>query len=335
MLDIADAKSATKLLPHLAAFVAVVQAGSYSSAARRLGTDKTLLSRRVQILEDRLGVRLLQRTTRRLSMTEAGRVLFEKVQSPLSDTVATLAAAGDSTRIEGTVRIAGLNSLTTELWAPVIRTLHRDYSELRIELLTDDRFIDLVAEGVDFALRAGNLPDSTLISRRVCSWNYVSVASPAWAKEHQLSITAPTDLCEHWFLFPGASRATRWTFKCGEETTHVQMKSATVVDSAETLERLVCAGLGVGALPTFLAGPALTSGRLVRLLPQWTVTHTHGLWIVTPTRDHVPTRVTVAMEAVRSKLGELETVWQQFAEPRSLSVRDQSASRTAKLPLAG
>jgi len=314
MLNIADAKSATKLLPHLASFVAVVEAGSYSGAARRLGIDKTLLSRRVRTLEDGLGVRLLQRTTRRLSPTEAGRALFERAMAPLNETVEALSVAADPQRIEGIVRIAGLSALTSQVWAPVIRKLRVEHPKLLLEIRAGEDFIDLVEQGIDFALRAGNMPDSTFTARRICTWDYVLCASKPWMAEHGAGIKRPEDLIEHWMLYRGVPRANMWTFERGDERTEIQTGATVIADSGELMEKLLYAGIGVMAMPTYMVGSALASGELVRLLPEWSVAHSHGLWIVTPARDHVPTRVTVVIEAVRARLEELAPQWRKTAE---------------------
>lgn len=313
MLNISDAKSATKLLPHLASFVAVVEAGSYSAAARRLGIDKTLLSRRVRTLEDGLGVRLLQRTTRRVSPTDAGRVLFESAKSPLNETVAALSRAADPGRMAGTVRVATFTPLITDLWAPLIRRFRVEHPELRFELRTDERFIDLVDEGIDLAVRTGNMPDSTYTARRACTWDYVLCASPGWVAEFGARIKSPADVREHWLLYRGVARANRWTFERAGEKTEIQTGAAAVVDSAESLDQLLCAGIGVAPLPTYMAGPAMARGALVRLLPEWRVAHGYAMWIVTPAREYVPPRVTMVMEAVRARLEVLAAEWKQVS----------------------
>lgn len=309
MLNFADAKTTTKLLPHLASFIAVVEAGSYSAAARRLGIDKTLLSRRVRTLEDGLGVRLLQRTTRSLAPTEAGRVLFERAMSPLNETVAALSQVADPGRVEGIVRIATFSALTDQLWVPVIETLREQHPDLKLELRAAEQFIDLIDEGIDFALRAGNMPDSTFMARRVCTWHYVLCAAPSWVDRYGADVRTPEDIRDHWLLYRGVPRANRWTFERDGEKLEVQTGSAVVVDSGEVTDSLLRAGIGVVAMPTYMAGRAIESGAVVRLLPDWSVVHSHGLWIVTPARDHVPPRVTVVIEAVRAQLEELAVEW--------------------------
>ncbi len=309
MLNIADAKTTTKLLPHLASFIAVVEAGSYSGAARRLGIDKTLLSRRVQTLEEKLGVRLLQRTTRRLAPTEAGRILFERAMAPLNETVAALSRAADPGRIAGTVRVAGFAALTSQLWAPVIRKLKVDHPELCIELRASEEFIDLVGEGIDFALRAGNMPDSTYSARKVCTWEYVLCASPGFMAEHGARIKTPEDIRQHWMLYRGVPRANRWTFERAGTKLEIATGATVVVDSGEVLEQLLFADIGVVAMPTYMVASTLASGRLVRVLPEWNVAHSHALWIVTPAREFVPPRVTVVIEAVRARLETLAPEW--------------------------
>ncbi len=309
MLNITDANSATKLLPHLASFVAVLEAGSYSAAARQLGIDKTLLSRRVRTLEDGLGVRLLQRTTRRLAPTDAGRVLFEQAMPALNESVAALSRAADPTRIEGTVRVAGFSQLTKELWAPIIRKLRVEHPGLRLDMRAEERFIDLIDAGVDFALRAGNMPDSSYMARRVGTWEYVLCASPQWVEEHGDSIKSPLDLREHWLLYRGVPRAAHWEFERDGRTLELEAEAAATADSGEVILPLMLQGIGVAPLPTYMAQAYLRSGELVHLLPSWRLTHEHALWIVTPAREHVPTRVTVVMEEVRARIESLVPQW--------------------------
>ncbi len=316
MIDGADAESATKLLPYLASFSAVMETGSYSAAARRLGVDKTLVSRRVKSLERGLGVRLLHRTTRSISPTEAGQRLYDQIRAPLGDTITAVLAAGSAQRIEGTVRVATFSFVGAELWGPVVATLRERHPRLHLDLRSGDPFIDLVDHGIDLALRSGHMPSSSLIARRIGTWRFVLCAAPEWLERNGGDIHHPEDTQDQWLLYGGVPRAHQWQFARGDHRHELRVRALATVDSSELQHQLVLAGAGIAALPAVSARHHLASGRLVRVLPDWHIDHAHGLWIVLPSRAYTPPRVDVVITAVTERASALQPTWDEAASPR-------------------
>jgi len=301
------------MLPQLAAFLAVVEAGSFTAAARRTGTDKSLLSRRVKALERALGVRLLNRTTRSLDVTPAGKRLAEEARDPVADALAALGRTRSPDNLEGTVRVASAQSLAQAVWVPVLAALRRDHPNLRVELSAVERLMPLVDEGYELGVRVGRMPDSSLISRKLASWSHVLVASPDWVRAHP-DLQSPADLPEHWMLWSQGSQAQKWTFQRGDERLEVRMdRSHLVYDASQLLTESARAGLGVAALPPFTVAREIAEGNLVRLLPQWRVAHELGIYGVTPHRTMVPARVRAVLEAVRARASDLAPQWEELS----------------------
>lgn len=305
--DFVVAVSTSRQMPRLAAFVAVVQAGSFTRAAKKTGVDKSALSRRVRDLENDLAVRLLHRTTRSVRVTEAGQRLLDRVQGPLGEVALALAEAGSDRPITGRVRVASVTSLAGA-WVPVVRALRRAHPDLLLELSTEDSFVSLVDEGFDVAVRAGHLPDSSLVARELVSWRYVLVAAPGFVAAHP-RLTEPADLVDHWLLYGNVPRADWWRLEQGDGAVDLKVRPVFVANDVEVLQAAARAGLGVAALPPFCVEDDLQQGRLVRVLPEWRVGHTISIWGVLPHRSHVPARVQVVLEAVTKELQRQATGW--------------------------
>ena len=304
--------STTLLLPQLAAFLAVVDAGSFSGAARRTHSDKSVLSRRVKALEEALGVRLLNRTTRSLDVTPAGRRLVDEARDPLTDALAALVRTRAPDHLEGRVRVASAPSLAREVLVPVLTQLRAAHPRLRVELDTTERLTSLVDQGYELGIRVGRMPDSNLVARKLATWRYVLVASPAWVAEHP-EVVGPADLVSHWLLWGENPRAQQWSFQRGEDDLSVQVDARVLVcDTSEVLVESVRAGLGVAALPPFCVARELAEGTLVRLLPRWRITHELGIYGVTPHRTMLPARVEVVLAAARERLAEREPYWERL-----------------------
>lgn len=308
-----DAYVATNLLPHVAALIAVVEAGSFTAAGRRAGVDKTQLSRRVKALEDALETRMLQRTTRRLHVTPAGQALIDAVGEPLADVVDALQLAGEPGRVRGRVRIASPPFLARDLWVPVIGQLRSEYPELRPVIRASEVMVDLVEGGFDLAVRVGHMPDSSHVARRLATWRYVLVASPDWVAAHP-EVQHPADLAGHWVLYGTVPNAGRWRFERGDEGVEVHMDPDLDFDNAEMIVEALRAGLGVTAAVPFAVERLLESGELVRVLPDWRVGHTLGIFGVTAHRSYLPARVQVVLDAVRERLREREIAWRGWSD---------------------
>ncbi len=309
----AVADVSVNMLPQLASFLAVVDAGSFTAAARQTNSDKTVLSRRVTALEEALGVRLLNRTTRSLHVTDAGRRLADDAREPVADALAALMHTAAPDSLVGTIRVASAQSLAQAVLVPVLDGLRRAHPLLHVELRTSESFSPLVEEGYDLAVRAGRMPDSSLISRKLGRWRYVLVASPDWVAAHP-EVQSPAQLPGHWLLWSsGDGRAQRWTFQRGKEDVVVRMDaSALVYDSSQLIIESARASIGVAALPPYSVARELSEGSLVRVLPSWRPVHELGIFGVTPHRTMLPARVHAVLEAVRSRVAELVPVWDKM-----------------------
>ncbi|TPV93529.1 MAG: LysR family transcriptional regulator [Myxococcales bacterium FL481] len=308
-----DALAFPALLPQLAAFVAVVSAGSFTAAARRAGIDKTLLSRRVRSLEAALQVRLLNRTTRRLHVTQAGQALYERVSQPLSEVADGLARAARDDTVEGQVRVATFPALGQSLWGPALRELLDAHPLLALDVRATETLVNLVEQGFDVGIRAGKLPDSSFVARRLATWRHVLVASPGWADRHP-EVRTPADLVSHWVLYTDVPMANQWRFERGDEGLEVRMHSRLTLDNGEVQLGSVLAGIGVTATAPYHVERYLERGDLVRLLPDWRVAHRHGIYAVTPHRTYTPARVQVVCDTVARHLERLSRRWASLSD---------------------
>jgi len=290
-------------------FVAVVENGGFSAAARTLGISKSAVSKRINQLEAHLGVRLLHRTTRKLSLTEAGERYFEHAAQALT-------AAGQAedavTELQGepqgNLKISSPMSFGRLHVAPLIPKLLQRYPKLQIDLVMDDRKVDLVAGGFDVAIRAGNLPASTLIARKLAPVRQVLCASPDYIDRYDRPGT-PAELSGHnCVLYSYSSDADEWTLigESGPET--VTVSGSYQVNNSEALLEALREGIGIGRLPTFVAGPDLKTGRLVKLfesyrLPDFT------LYAVFPERQYLPAKVRAFLDFAIEYFGGDHPYW--------------------------
>ena len=293
----------TRDLPLLAIFVAVVRGGSFTTAGRELGLGKSGVSERVRTLEERLGLRLLERSTRRLRLTQAG-------EEVLAVATQVVHAAGEVNRIVemhregpvGTLRVTSTQDLGVRLVAPAVAALGRRHPGLRMELIFDDAMHDLVAEGFDVAVRLGPTADSKLVMRRLGSEPEVVVASLSQAEAFGRA-SRPAQLSgAAWVIHSGVPLPPVWRFRDehGEEDELTVMVRATT-NSSEGMRALVLGGVGLGVMPRYLVAEELLAGRLVQLCPGW-IRRTLTLSAVMPDRRHPPKRVSLFLEALRERV---------------------------------
>ncbi|MCO4746712.1 MAG: LysR family transcriptional regulator [Proteobacteria bacterium] len=299
-------------MPQLAAFLAVVEAGSFTAAGRRAGVDKAVISRRVKALEAALEVRLLHRTTRSMRVTDVGKELVRATQEPLGELSKALMLAANPGRIQGTVRVATFPG-SSSIWSPVLRELAETHPEVRLELAASEVMARLVDEGFDLALRMGRMPDSSMVSRRLATWRYILCANPEWVAAHP-EVQEPADLAPHWVLYGSGRYANRWRFEKPGSIIEIEVGSVLTASTGELIQDGVIAGLGVSALTPVAAEAELERGRLVRILPEWRVDHSFGIFAVTPHRAYLPARVEVVLEALRRQLTLLEGRWTALSE---------------------
>lgn len=282
-------------------FVAVVESGGFSAAGHKLGISKSAVSKRITQLEDKLGVRLLYRTTRRLSLTEAGEHYYENAVKAL----AYASEAEDSvtqrqTRPLGRLRINTPMSFGRLHIAPLIPEFLKQYSGIHIDMVMDDRVVDLIEGGFDIAIRAGELPDSTLIARKLAPLRSVLCTSPEYIRQHHMPRT-PADLIDHNCLLFSYS-ANEWIFSSQYETETVQVSGNYQVNNSEALHAALLQGAGIGRIPTFVVGPDIAAGRLVVVLGEYKMP-AKIFYALFPKRQYLPAKVRVFIDFVVARFG--------------------------------
>lgn len=273
------------------AFVAVVQSGSFVKAGERVGSSKAMVSRLVLELEARLGVRLLNRTTRRQSLTEAGLAYFERCQKILDELADANAAASANTvepvgrlRINAPVSFGNLH--LAPLWGPYLQ----QYPQVSLDVTLSDRVVDLVDEGYDLAIRIARLPDSSLVAQRLASTRLVLCASPAYLKR-QPAIRQLEDISTHTVIaYSYWSGGDVWSFEGEGGLVDVPTQPRLRTNSGDTCLAAALAGQGLILQPTFIVGPALEDGRLREVLPRFRAP-TLDIQAVYPSRQHLSVKV--------------------------------------------
>lgn len=252
-----------------AVFVKVVQAGSFSEAARQIGLPTSTVSTRVSRLEKRLGITLLQRTTRRLSLTEAGKVYYHHASQGLSYLLEAEAAVDEARKQpQGRLKVTAPADLGDNLLANLILRTQQEFPELEIELLLTDRYIDLVAEGIDVAIRTGDLRDSTLVAKSLGSIRWQLFASRDYLKEAGL-LEMPQDIQNHHCLQFTPMGRDAWVLENGVSQIAIPLKARTIVNSISVVKAMVENGQGIALLPSYVSRESLINGGLLRVLPSW------------------------------------------------------------------
>lgn len=274
-------------LNDVSVFVRVIESGSFTAAARQLGVPKSSTSRRVRQLEDTLGVQLLQRSTRHLRLTDAGREYFERVSSALAGLHEAQAAVADlQDHPRGTVRLVAPSEWSGWILAPIVAAFLEQYPEIRVDLSLTDRYVDLLREGFDLGLVVGPLPDSSLITRTIPALESALFASRGYLERHGTPSTV-AELTDHAFVVPRPGPTTRLSLVGPDGPRTIVVTGRVSTDDRVFMHEAVRAGLGIGALPR----KGCTSDlELVRVLPEH---HLPGftLHLVHPASRHVPQRV--------------------------------------------
>jgi len=288
-------------LNRIAAFARVVEAGSFTAAASVLGVRKSSVSRSVAALEAELGIRLLQRTTRRLSLTEAGHAYYDRARDALAGLdEAREVVSSLGTEPRGVVRLTAPVDLAGEL-APITGQFLREHPRVRVEVMLTARYVDLVKEGFDLAVRAGVLADSSLVARKLGETAMGLFASPEYL-ERRGRPRRLVDLVHHdCILFrAGGSKATwRLQGRHGEE--RVVVEGRVDADELTFVRGMLLAGSGIGMAPVQSFAPLVESGRLERVLPQY-ARHGAALHIVWPNRRFEPAAASLFRDALAARL---------------------------------
>ncbi|MBS2014500.1 MAG: LysR family transcriptional regulator [Deltaproteobacteria bacterium] len=296
-------------LNHVSTFARVVVDGSFTAAARSLGLPKSSVSRSVAQLEEDLGIRLLQRTTRKLHLTDAGAAFYERVARALGDiTDATSVASESQESLKGTVRLTAPVDFGVWALAPMLSRFVRKHPEVKVDLVLTGRMVDLVGERIDLAVRAGKLRDSSLIAKRIGDLRSVIYASPKYLGRRGEPKTIE-DLASHdCVLFRPTNGRDTWALKnqAGEER-EIEVSGALGADDLSFVRKATMSGAGLGLLPEFLCGRAEASGLLVRVLRDWEFSGAI-LHLAYPSARFVPQRVVVLREFLTRELGKMSAV---------------------------
>lgn len=278
-------------LTSLTAFVRVVDSGGFSAAGRRLNMSTTMVSNHVQALEDRLGARLLNRTTRKVSVTEVGRAYYERAVQILADIEQAddIAGALQSTP-RGTLRIYTATHIV-QFVAPVVNEFLKSYPDVKVDLSMGERSIDLIEEGIDIAVRMTPPPDSSLIVRSLATWRHVLCCSPGYLEMHgrpeSLSDLANRNCIRH-INYPFGDE---WHFidRKGAPAS-VRISGNLITNSGETLRMNALQGGGISLAAGFMVHGDLEEGRLVRLLPEYRTVEL-AMIAIYPHRHHLSAKV--------------------------------------------
>jgi len=291
----------TELSSYLDAFLAAVDEGSFSAAARRLGLTPAAVSKSVAQLEARLGVRLFQRSTRRLAPTTDGERLYAQIRLPwgeVGDALTDLRQGAG--KPAGTLKVALAHTVGREYFVPMMDGFVRRYPDVVPDLHFDNRQVDLVAQGFDVAIGGGIELTGALIARELARVRIVLVASPAYLKA-QPAPAHPRDLARHRGLLRrslSSGRLSPWVLKnkAGQEVV-ASVRPVMVLDDPEAMARAAASGMGIAMLPLPHALPLLHSGALLRLLPEWSA-EALPLSIYYTSRKLVPAKVRVFVDYV-------------------------------------
>ncbi len=289
-------------MDELDVFVAVVEGQGFSAAAKRLDTTPAAVSRRIKALEERLGVRLLQRTTRRIQLTEAGELYFREVSRLLGDLRAVEQQLEAVTaQPTGELRMVAPMSFGQRRLAPVVVRFALMHPKLRVSLKLEDRETDIVSEGFDLAIRIAYPSDSSLVARAIGTVPRYFCASPEYLARRGTPRT-PRDLQQHDCLhYNIISEREEWSFGGAQGDETVVIKAAFCCNNGEVLAEAAMQGLGITLLPEFIVEDALADGRLVRVL-EGRERSPLVLSVLYPSRRHVPVKTRLFIDYVIEKL---------------------------------
>ena len=286
-------------LAAMEAFVVVVDTGSFSAAARRLNVGQPAVSKTVAQLEERLGVKLLVRTTRGLTATEAGLNYYERARRSIEEAdEAELAARGAGSGLTGRLRICGAVTFASIHLMPRLPEFLTRHPELEMEVVLDDRNIDLVQEGIDVALRMGQLSDSSLTAKRIASGRHVVVGTPAYFARTG-EPTAPDDLAAHQaVIYDQGGGGRDWTFQRDDAEIAVTLKGRLRVSAAEGVRAAVLADAGIAVASEWMFSPEIAEGTVKVILQDWELPRI-GLWAVFPAGRIATTKARTFTEFVQ------------------------------------
>ncbi|MGX5665252.1 LysR family transcriptional regulator [Rhizobium daejeonense] len=295
-------------LGDLEVFARVIATGSMSMAARDLGLSPAVVSKRIKRLEDRLGTRLLQRTTRQISLTEAGQGFHQRILAVLAGIEeAETYASGRASEVSGTLKISAPTSFGRMHIAPHLKAFMDAHPDLAIQLVLSDEFTDIVGGGFDLAIRIAELTDSTLVAKRLAPVRRLLCASPDYITAHGMPRNID-DLKRHRCL--PAHNHDVWRLEGPKGTLNIRPEGMLITNSSEVIREAVIAGLGIALRSTWDIGEELKTGRLVQVLPAYEGSHNVTLSAVYPSRQFLPAKVRLFIDYLAELYGPVP-YWEQ------------------------
>ncbi len=277
-------------------FAKVVDATSFSEASRRLGMPISTVSRKIAELEDQLGVRLLERSTRQLRLTDVGAEVLEYAQKGVEVSEAVESVVSNQlAEVKGTLRLSAPPSISDSVLAPLLTAFQASYPEVHVHVLVTDRFVDHIAEGIDLVFRVGPLEDSTLVARKMLRYRHQLVASPEYLKNANAP-EKPKDLLNHRLLaFSFWTPQNSWTFFKGERKETITFHPYLAMNDFAGLATALVSGGGIGDLPPLVSPDLLKTGKLVEVMSNWHF-RTVDLSIVHLSNRHIPRAIRLFKE---------------------------------------
>jgi len=289
-------------LNDIVVFTKVVETKSFTGAADALGLPKSTVSRKLAQLEERLGVRLVQRTTRKLALTEIGEAYYERCSRIVADIAAAEQLVTDmQSTPRGRLRVTASVDFSTRFLGEIVAEFLAQHPEINVELEGTDRVVDLIEEGFDLAVRFGQMPESTLIARKLVSVSLILCASPSYL-ERRGPIKSIEELDEHdHVLFTPASRNQTWTLVNGDQTYEFGRPARLASNNYGAVVDVARVGGGVALMAEFMVSDEMKSGALVRVLPPWQTrpTDVHAVY---PARQNIPPRLTLFLDHLAKSL---------------------------------
>ncbi|WP_413288830.1 LysR substrate-binding domain-containing protein [Bdellovibrio sp. HCB337] len=295
-------------LNEVAVFIKVIQEGSFSQAAKKLGMPNSTVSHKVSSLEKRLGATLIQRTTRKLLVTPAGQAYFKRCMQGLEEIEAAeselLISKGEP---QGLLRITGPVELGSTILPEIISQYTTKYPKVRTEVILTERYVDLLSEGVDLAIRAGELKDSSLIAKKIGSVCFVLVASPKYLKVRG-SPSHPRELRQHRCLQHTPMGIEEWKLTSTKGAFNVPLPGQIISNDLKMIKLMALRGDGIALLPNHICYSEVANGKLVRILPEWH-TNNNPIHFVYPSQRFVTPKLSFFMDMA---MGSLKKLFENF-----------------------
>lgn len=286
-------------LNDIAIFVKVAQLESFSKAAHAVGLPVSTVSRSVTKLEDQLGVTLITRTTRRLSLTAQGQAYLNQCKDPLTELYdAEQVLKKAQLTPEGIIKISAPVVMSEKPFLDFISDFMKNYPRIKVDLFITNQFLNLIEENIDVAIRFGELEDSTLIAKYLGTTRRYVVATPGYLKGHE-KIESPNDLKIHdCVILQGSNNETDWDLESSRKKIRIHVRGKVSCRDFQTVSQFVYKGHGIGLLPAYYCTEKIKSGNLVRLLPEWS-SEEFRIHAIYPTRKFLPSKLLVFLEEIK------------------------------------